>query len=157
MLFWLVATSVLTIAFVFNDPAFDYRLLIVGATIPAIVDWLAGGLAPAQSLPVGVVLLVVLMLVTPTRSAIRRSLLGLPLGYLLYLVFGGAWTSAESFWWPVFGWSLDAPNLLADRGWWNVGLEAIGLAGCIWIWRRAGLTDRAARQRFQRTGQLSLR
>ena len=36
MLFWFVATAVLSGHLVFRDPAFDHRLLIVGAIVPAL-------------------------------------------------------------------------------------------------------------------------
>jgi hypothetical protein len=44
---------------------------------------------------------------------------------------------------------------VADRGWWNLVLEAAGLALLWWAYRLFGLADPARRQRFLRTGQLT--
>lgn len=157
MLFWFIGTAVVTIWFVFGDPAFDYRLLIVGSVLPAVVDAGFGGARVLHSLTFSVVLLVVLMLATPGRKPIRRMLLGLPLGTLLHLVFTGAWTDARVFWWPFLGFGFDdAAHPVAARGWWNVPLEAIGIALCWWIWRRADLGSPERRAWFRRSGQLVL-
>jgi hypothetical protein len=129
--FWFIGTAVVTVWFVFRDPRFDYRLLIVGAVLPGIVDAFFGGARVMHSVTFSVVLLVVLMLVTPRGTAVRRTLLALPIGTLLHLVFTGAWTNSQVFWWPFLGWSFeDAAHPIAERGWWNVLLELIGLALC---------------------------
>ena len=43
------------------------------------------------------------------RPAARRAScwLGLPIGTMLHLVFDGAWTDTDLFWWPLGGWSFD--------------------------------------------------
>ena len=157
MFFWFLGTAVVTVWFVFRDPAFDYRLLLVGAVLPALVDAAFGGARVLHSVTFCVVLLAVLMLATPGRKPIRKMLLGLPIGLLLHLVFTGAWTNATVFWWPFFGWSFDdAPHPIAARGWWNVPLEAIGLGLCWWVVDRAQLRDPERRAWFRRTGQLML-
>jgi hypothetical protein len=155
--FWFVGTSVVAIWFVFRDPAFDYRLLIVGAVLPAVVDAFFGGARVLHGITFSVVLLAVLMLATPGRRPIRRMLLGLPLGTMLHLVFTGAWTNSTVFWWPFLGLDFDgAPHPVADRGWWNVPLELIGVGLCGWIVQHAQLRDPERRARFKRTGQLAL-
>ncbi len=157
MLFWFVGTSVVAVWFVFTDPRFDYRLLIVGALLPAIVDGVRGSLGLVHSVTFSVTLLAVLMLVTHGRRPIRSTLLGLPVGTLLHLVFTGAWTQPEVFWWPFLGTDLGAePTFVAARGWWNVPLEAVGIALCTWIVRAAGLADASRRHEFARTGRLAL-
>lgn len=157
VLFWFVGTAVVTIWFVFGDPAFDYRLLVVGSVLPAAVDAVFGGARVLHSLTFSVVLLAVLMLATPGRKPIRRTLLGLPLGTLLHLVFTGAWTDSRVFWWPFLGLSFDdARHPVVARGWWNIPLELVGLALCWWVYRAAGLADRERRALFRRTGQLRL-
>jgi hypothetical protein len=155
--FWFIGTAVVTVWFVFRDQRFDYRLLIVGALLPALGDAPFGGARVFHSLLFSVVLLAVLMLATPPRSAIRRTLLGLPVGTLLHLVFTGAWLNASVFWWPFGGWSFDvAEHPVSARGWWNVVLELIGIALCWWIVARAGLRQRDRRSVFWHTGQLLL-
>jgi len=150
MFFWFVATAVFTVFYVFRDPGFDYRLLMVGSLIPL------ASVRVLHSVLFGVALLTVLMLAF-RRGARRRMLLGLPIGVLLHLVFTGAWVDAEVFWWPFGGVGLDgAPATVGERGWWNLALEAAGAAMCAWIVRRARLVEPEPRRRFARTGTLAL-
>ena len=140
-----------------RDPAFDYRLLLVGALLPAGVDAVFGGARVLHSVTFSVALLAVLMLATPGRKPIRKMLLGLPVGTLLHLVFTGAWTDTRVFWWPFFGLSFrNARHPVAEHGRWNVPLEVIGLVLCWWIVRRAGLHRRNLRSEFLSTGRLTL-
>ena len=157
MVLWFVGTAVITIWLVFRDPRFDYRLLVVGSVLPLLVDALTGGAWILHSLTFSVALLVVVMLATRGRRDLRRTLLGLPLGTLLHLVFDGAWTDTDTFWWPFSGTSLGDSELPeVGRGWWNLLLEVVGVALVVWIVRRARLTETEARRRFFSTGQLSL-
>lgn len=131
MFLWFVATSVFTVFFVFRSPAFDYRPLMVGSLIPLL------SVRVLHSLVFAVIFLVVVMLATIGRRLVRRRLLGVPVGVMLHLVFTGAWTNDESFWWPLFGWDLDGvTHPVIARGWWNVPLELAGLVGCVCIARR---------------------
>lgn len=157
MFFWFLGTVVVAVWFVFRDPAFDYRLLLVGAVLPAVVDAAFGGARVLHSVTFSVVLLGGLMLATSGRRPIRKMLLGLPVGTLLHLVVTGAWMNTTVFWWPFGGFSFDgAPHPVAERGWWNVPFEAVGLWLCWWVVKRAELADPERRERFKRTGQLSL-
>ena len=157
MFFWFIGTAVVAVWFVFRDPAFDYRLLVVGSVLPVAVDALFGGARALHSVTFSVVLLAALMLATSGRKPIRKMLLGLPVGTLLHLVFTGAWTDTRVFWWPFFGWSFEgAPHPVAERGWYNVPLELAGFVLCWWVVSQAGLRDPDRRAWFWRTGQLSL-
>jgi hypothetical protein len=61
------------------------------------------------------------------------------------------------FWWPFFGVGFDdAGHPVAERGWWNLALELLGLALCAWVVRTADLRSGERRARFWRTGQLLL-
>ena len=141
MLLWFAGTAVVTIWFVFRDPRFDYRLLVVGSIAPAVVDVWFGGARVLHSLAFSVGLLAVVMIATIGRRALRRTLLGLPLGTLLHLVYTGAWTDTSTFWWPFSGGFDDAQLPIVARGWWNVPLELAGLVIVVWIVRATGLTD----------------
>jgi hypothetical protein len=139
---------------VFRDPRFDYRLLIVGSVLP-LLDGVFGGARALHSVTVSVGLLAVLMVATAGRKPVRKMLLGLPIGMILHLVFDGAWSDTEVFWWPLFGTSFDDTALpLVDRGWWSVLLEAVGIAICTWLWRHNRLGDRARRSEFLHDGRL---
>jgi hypothetical protein len=155
VVFWFAGTAFLTVWVVFKDPAFDYRLLIVGALLPDVVDALFGGTALFHSVVGSVVLLTVVMLVTIGRRALRRHLIALPIGTFLHLVFDGAFTGSQAFWWPLAGGSLADHQLpVVARGWWNVLLELVGLGILVWAWRRFGFSEPARRRRFLREGRL---
>jgi hypothetical protein len=157
MFFWFIGTVVVAVWFVFRDPRFDYRLLLVGALMPAVVDAPFGGARVLHSITFSVVLLAVLMIATGGRKPIRKALLGLPVGTLMHLVFTGAWTNTTVFWWPFFGFGFDdAPHPVWERGWWNVPMELVGLGLSLWVFRQAGLHDPERRAAFCRTGELSL-
>jgi len=157
MFFWFIGTAVVTVWFVFRDPGFDYRLLIVGSVLPAVVDAVFGGARVLHSVTFSVGLLALLMLATPGRKPIRSTLLGLPVGTLLHLVYTGAWTNTTVFWWPFFGLSFDdAAHPVAARGWWNVPLELIGIGLCWWVVQQAELRDPGRRTEFRRSGRLLL-
>ncbi|MEY4400543.1 MAG: hypothetical protein RL072_408 [Actinomycetota bacterium] len=133
MFFWFIATAVLTIAWVFKDPRFDYRLLAVGAVLPDIVDWPTGWRL-MHSVVTSIAVLALVMLVSIGRKPYRKISLGLPIGMFLHLVFDGAFTSAEMFWWPIGGWEFSSGDLpVVARGWWNLPLEVVG-AVALWQW-----------------------
>ncbi len=157
MFVWYLATAVAAVWFVFRDPAFDYRLLLVGAVLP-LADAVTGGVWVMHSITFSVVLVVVVMLATIGRRTWRRRLLPLPIGTMLYLVFSGAWTNADAFWWPFSGIEIDdAPLPMVDRGWgWSIALELLGFLIAIWLWRTARLSDPANRRRFVSSGLLDL-
>ena len=156
MLLWFLGTSLATVFYVFTDPRFDYRLLLVGALLPDIIDAPFGQARWAHSLTVAVGTLTLVMLVTAGRKPIRRFLLGAPIGMLLHLVWDGAFSSAKVFWWPFSGdWgSVRVPSL--ERAWWlDVLMELAGAVLLRWSWRRFGLADPQRRQQFVRHGTLT--
>jgi len=155
MFFWFIGTAVLAVGYVFRDPRFDYRLLVVGSVLP-LVDGLFGGARALHSITVSIVVLAVMMLATSGRKPIRKMLLGLPIGMFLHLVFDGAWTNTDVFWWPFTGLSFgDDPWPITDRGVMSVLLELVGLGLCAWIWRNNKLGAPESRRRFMKDGLLS--
>lgn len=154
MFFWFIATAIITIGFVFRDPSFDNRLLIVGSVLPGI-DVVFGGARALHSITVSIALLALIMLATKRGSGRRKTLLGLPIGLFLHLVFDAAWNDTETFWWPFTGLSFEDSGIpIVDRGVISILLEVIGVAGCWWLWKRNGLSMPEARQRFLRGGRL---
>jgi len=139
--FWFVATAILTIAWVFKDPRFDYRLLAAGAVLPDMIDWPTGWRV-MHSVVTSIALLALVMLVSLGRKPYRKTLLGLPIGTFLHLVFDGAFTNTGTFWWPIGGWSfVDAPLPVVGRGWWNMPLEIFGVLA-LWRWWGARAASR---------------
>jgi len=156
MVLWFVGTSVLTIWFVFRDPAFDYRFLILGALLPDVVDGVWGGARGLHSVTMGVAILGVVMLGTVGRRARRKMLLGIPIGLLLHLIYDGAFADTAVFWWPFTGITFADGRLpVVERGLFNLVLEAIGAALCVVIWRRFHLGERERRRRFVTSGRLA--
>lgn len=156
MLFWFVGTAVLSVWFVFRDTRFDNRFLVLGVLLPDVVDGIGGGARAFHSVTTSVVVLLVVMLSTVGRRPIRRRLLAIPIGLFLHLVFDGAFADTGTFWWPFAGLSFDGARLpVAERGWFNLVLELIGIALVAHIVRRFGLGDSERRERLWRDGSLS--
>jgi hypothetical protein len=156
MCFWFLGGAFLVVWLVFRDPAFDYRLLLLGVIAPDVLDALFGGARVLHSLAFSVVLLIIVMLGTIGHRALRRRLIALPIGTFLHLLLDGAFASTEVFWWPFSGLAFadDPPLPSVERGPWNVPLEVVGLAILAWAWQRFGLADAARRRLFWRTGRL---
>lgn len=155
MFFWFIGTAVLAVWFVFHDSRFDYRLLVVGALLPDVIDGPIGGARVLHSVTGSVAILLLVMFATFGRRPIRRRLLAVPIGTFLHLVFDGAWANTKVFWWPFGGVGFgDAPPPSWDRGAIGILLEVVGLGLCAWAVRAFGLRDRVRRQRFWRTGVL---
>lgn len=155
MLLWFLGTALLSVWYVFSDPLFDYRLVLVGALVPDLIDVPFGQARWAHSLTVSVGMLALVMLATAGRRPVRRLLLGLPIGMMLHLVWDGAFASTKVFWWPFSGrWGdVQVPSL--DRLPLDIALELAGAGILWWAWRRFGLADAARRRRFWREGVLS--
>jgi hypothetical protein len=126
MLLWFVGTSVATVWIVFRDPTFRFRLVVLGALIPDVVDGLTGWRI-AHSVVSVVAAMAIVMLATYGRRPVRKTWLAVVIGLFLHLVFDFAFASNELFWWPLGGFDFaEAALPVVERGWWNVPLEAIG-------------------------------
>lgn len=157
MFLWFVASAILAVQFVFQDPRFDYRLLVVGVLLADAVDVFLGGARVLHSLTFSVALMTVIMLVTRQRRALRKRVLPLAIGTFLHLIFDGAFADTNVFWWPFTGWSFDdAPLPVADRGALNIVLEILGAVGVVYIVKRHGLADKQRRAEFLRSGTLQV-
>lgn len=154
MLIWYAALAAVGVWAIFDSPAVDYRMVMIGAVIP-VAEIVLGRPGPFHSLVVAVVVLAVVMLSTTGRRLVRRRWLGIPIGLFAHLVLSGSFADTDAFWWPLTGWPLSdaAPPELA-RGALSVLLEVVGAAAALWWIRRVGLDDPAHRATFLRTGQL---
>ncbi|MYH71055.1 MAG: hypothetical protein F4153_00490 [Acidimicrobiia bacterium] len=154
MFFWFLALSFVLVALVFDSPALDYRMVMLGSVLP-MVELLARGPWALHTLLAPLVVLVAVMMATRGRRLARRRWLGLPIGLFLYLVLDGAWLRSELFWWPVLGAQVDGGNLpefkpLAAL----IALELIGLGVGAWAVYRYGLADRERLRLFCAKGRL---
>jgi hypothetical protein len=155
VILWPAGLALVIVWQVFRDPAIDYRLVVLGALVPDIVDAPFGGAGVAHSVLFSGALLTVVMLTTRHRRSARRRLLAVPIGALVHLVLDGMWTRAHGFWWPFLGWDLTGRLPALDHG--AAVLVAQEVAGAIalaWWWRRFGLADPDRRAAFVGTGRL---
>ncbi len=154
MFFWFLALSFVLVAAVFDSPALDYRVVMLGSVLP-VVELVAGGPWALHTLLAPLVVLAVVMLATRGRRLARRRWLGLPIGLFLYLVLDGAWLRTDLFWWPAFGARVGGGDLpefkpLAAL----IALELVGLAAGGWAVNRYGLADRERFRLFCARGRL---
>ncbi len=156
MFFWFAAFAVLVVLAVFDSPAMDYRFVVLGALAPT-VDVVIGAPLVLHTLLGSVAALVIVTLATRGRRLSARRLVGVPIGLFLHLVADGTWSRAELFWWPFLGLDALGDGTVPERAHLGLSLvlEVAGLAGLAWIVQRFSLTDRAARQRFLRSGRLA--
>ena len=154
MFFWFVGVGWLLVVSVFQSPALDYRMVMLGSVVP-LLDGITGGPWLLHTLLAAVAALAVVMVLTQRRRLVRRRWLGFPIGLFVHLVLDGAWANTDVFWWPAFGTSFGHDRLPeVDRGVLTLLMEVVGIAALVYGWRRYGLDDRGARDRFLRTGQL---
>ena len=111
MLLWFAGLSVALVWSVFRDPRLDYRLVVVGALLPDVVDGVFGGARAMHSVLASVLLLVAVMVATTGRRPLRRRLLAVPIGTFAHLILDGAWVRTKVFWWPFFGTSFEDAGL----------------------------------------------
>lgn len=154
MLVWYAATAAVAVWAVFDSPALDYRLVMIGAVIP-VAEIALGRPGPLHSLVTAVAVLTLVMVTTSGNRLRRRRWLGIPIGMMSALVFSGVWADTDAFWWPLTGWAgsdADPPELARLPV--TVMLEIIGVGLALWWYRRVALSDPTNRDRFLRTGQL---
>lgn len=156
MFIWFAAGSVAIVWAVFQSPAIDYRMVMLGSILG--VGEVGLRVAPLHTLAAPTVVLVVVGLATIGHRLLRRQLLGIPIGMFLHLVLDGAWIRTDVFWWPAGGWALPrGRSLIISRGIFSVLLELIGIGLAVWLFDRFGLDDPGRRRRFLTTGQLDRR
>ncbi len=155
MFLWFAILVPILVAGVFRSPMIDYRIVAVGAVLPAI-EVALGHPFVLHTLVGASILLGVVVAGTQNKRLVRRRLLGLPIGVLFHLVLDGSWTRASLFWWPAFGLGFgDRPVPEVDHSIGVlVGFEILAVVAGAWAWRRFGLADSQNRDLLTRTGQL---
>lgn len=156
MFLWFAGASFVGVWLFFQDAALDYRLVMLGALLPDLLDAPFGGARVLHTLLFSVSLLVVTMVATRGRRRLRRRFLALPIGTFTHLVLDGVWAHSQVFWWPFFGTSfgsggipsLGRPVLVV------VAEELAGAVALAWCWQRFRLGEPSRRQLFLRTGHL---
>ena len=155
MILWPAGVALGMVWLVFRDPAFDYRMVVVGALLPDLIDAPFGGARTAHTLLGAVVVLTAVMLATRNHRHVRRSLLAVPIGMFAHLVADGMWARTETFWWPAFGRRLEGRLPALDHGPAILLIEELaGAAVVLWCWQRFRLSEREVRSQFLRTGHL---
>jgi hypothetical protein len=153
MLIWFAAGSVAVVWSIFQSPAVDYRMVMLGSVL-AVAE-APFGPGPLDTLAVSCLALALVMVATVGHRLWRRRWLGIPIGMFLHLVLDGTWMRTAVFWWPAEGWRRFAGRSeIVSRGIWSVLLELIGVLLAVWLWGRFGLDDADRRHVFMRTGQL---
>ena len=147
--------SFLAVLLVFDSPAVDYRLVMIGSVLP-VGEAFLGGPYVLHTLFGSVALLVVVVVATRGHRLVARRFVGLPIGTFLHLVLDGTWSRSSLFWWPFQG--VDAlgrgglPEL--DHLGLSIVLEAAGFVVAAWIVRRFQLLRPDRRREFLRTGRV---
>lgn len=155
MILWPAGLALGLVWLVFRDPAFDYRVVVIGALLPDVLDAPFGGARLFHTLLASVLVLTLVMLGTRGRRHLRRSLLALPIGMFAHLVADGMWARTDTFWWPFLGRRLSGRLPAFDHGIAVLVLEElIGAVLVAWCWQRFRLGDRNVRAQFLRTGHL---
>ncbi len=156
MLIWFVVGAVVAVALVFDSPAMDFRLVVLGAVLP-VAEGAVGGPWLLHTLLAGVILLAVVMLVARGRRLVQRRWLGVPIGLMAHLVLDGTWSDTDVFWWPFAGLDALGGSRVPEfgRGATGLLLEVVGLVLGVWAWRRFGLDDQGVRRALRTDGRLT--
>lgn len=154
MFFWFLGITFVAVVLVFNSPALDYRMVMLGSVLP-LTDYLWPQIWPMHTLLWPVVVMGLVMVLTQNRRLVRRRWLGLPIGMFMYLVLSGAWQLTELFWWPGFGQGIDPDSVpsLPSAGL-VLLMEAVGVGALVWAIVRFQLLVPEDKKRFLSSGQL---
>lgn len=156
MFIWFAAASFLIVAMVFDSPAVDYRIVMLGAVAP-VFEGAVGGPWLLHTLAGCVVVFAGVVIATRGRRLAARRAVGLPIGLFLHLVLDGTWLNSSLFWWPFGGGRPlgEGPVPEFDHLGTSLVLEAVGVVLAIFVIRRFELAVPDRRRAFVRTGRLA--
>ncbi len=156
MLLWFAGLAFVITWQVFQSPAIDFRMVMLGSLLP-LLDVLVGGPTALHTMVGSAAALVLVMVGARGRRLVQRRWVGIAIGMLLHLALDGAWSNGDLFWWPFLaGADLTGVALpeLERSATVLVVMEAVGAAALLWCWRAFGFSDPDRRRRFVSTGQL---
>lgn len=159
MLLWHLGIATLIVYVTLGRRRIDYRMILIGAVLPDIVDGVLGlfffegpaGRWIAHSVLAAIVVTIVIIL--GFKGDRRQSLFGIGVGWLLHLVADGMWQAPQTFLWPAFGtefsssvrepytWDLFL-DPIAHLSTWGAELIGLGILAWFWVAFRLGESDR---------------
>lgn len=169
MILWHLGTTLAILWFVFRgNKRLDYRIALVGALIPDLIDKPLGriilrerfqtGRLYAHSLIVNVALFSLIFFL---RGRVKRKAVLLPIGSLLHLFEDGPglWNRARTFWWPLFGVALPKGRERGLLMYMTPGAavqEVAGAALIAWVLAAHGMLSKEGIIAFLKTGHLEM-
>lgn len=173
MLFWHLGITAAIIFATIGRRRVDYRVVLLGAILPDLIDKPLGRILFEEEFQssriFGHTLLfsfgMLLVVMLTMRGATARRWFILPIACLIHLGLDAMWNHPITLFWPVFG---DFPPEPVEGYWWEVLLrpfrhpleglkELAGLVALIYLYLGTGLSDRAIRRTFFKTGEIPAR
>jgi inner membrane protein len=172
MLFWHLGATSAVIFLTLGRRGIDYRVVMLGALIPDLIDKPIGRLLFADQFETGrifghtllfpTVLLLLIQLILRGRRARRWFIL--PIAALIHQVLDGMWNEPVTFFWPLF--TTRFPRDPVANYWLEVLTrpfedpmvllkELVGIGLLIYIGSAFRLGDKSRRLEFARTGYLT--
>lgn len=169
MLFWHLGLTVAIVFFTLGRRSIDYRVVMLGAILPDLLDKPIGTLLLRDRFQNGRIyghtLLFSLVLVLGIQSILRgrsaRRWFVLPIACLIHLGLDSMWNDPVTLFWPLFGTKF--PITIEPNYWWEVWLrpfrhpvyavqEFLGLGLLIYFAFAFGLFHRDRLRAFMRDG-----
>lgn len=163
---WFLGATVLIVFLTLGRRRIDYRMVLLGALLPDLIDrpvggWVGEPRSFAHTFLFSLVLLLAVQLIL--RGDAARRWFVLPIAMLIHLALEGMWSQPETLFWPLFGSEFSAvpvqPSWLrvaahpADHPVRALG-ELGGLAILLYMGYAYDLHRPARRRQFLKTGTL---
>lgn len=174
MIFWHMGVTAALILVTLGVRRIDYRVVLLGAILPDLIDKPLGQLLFREQFQTGRLFGHTLLFITVVLLGIQLTLRGetarrwfiLPIAALIHLGVDGMWNQPLTLFWPLFSTTFP-PDPSAGPLWESLlrpftdlsvaARELVGLALLAFMWKAFGLKDRSLRQDFIRKGRLSQR
>lgn len=161
MLFWFLGLTVLVVFLTLGRRRIDYRLVLLGALIPDLIDRPLGLLSPdatTRSVSHSLVFVLALMFAIMffLRGSAARRWFVFPIAILIHLAIDGMWNYPQTFFWPFFGPEFSLIHEGA-KPWLLASKELIGIAILVYLGYAYDLHTGESRREFLAQGTLSNR